>query len=328
MDVQISIIGLGQIGASIGLALAEHSQIVHRVGHDRDAATAQRAEKIGALDQVMLNLPAAVREADLVLLCLPIDQIRATLAIVAPDLKAGAVVMDTGPVKEVVAGWPRELLPQGSYYVGLTPVINPVYLHEVDSGLNAAHADLFRGSLMAIVSPPGVPSEAIKLAADLTRLLGASPLFADPVEMDGLMAATHILPQLISAALLNATVDQPGWMEGRKVAGRAYAEVTGPVLHSTEPKTLREAALLNHENVVRVMDSMIATLQAIRADVAQKDAEALDERLERARRGREDWWKQRQTAIWVGEGPPPVNTPAASEWFGRLLGLGGKKRKL
>src|SRR3990170_4770447 len=153
MDVQISIIGLGQIGASIGLALAEHSQIVHRVGHDRDAATAQRAEKIGALDQVMLNLPAAVREADLVLLCLPIDQIRATLAIVAPDLKAGAVVMDTGPVKEVVAGWAQELLPQGSYYVGLTPVINPVYLHEVDSGLNAAHADLFRGSLMAIVSP-------------------------------------------------------------------------------------------------------------------------------------------------------------------------------
>jgi prephenate dehydrogenase len=327
MVVQITIIGLGQIGASIGLALAGHSQLVRRVGHDKDLAIARRAEKMGALDQVRLNLPSAVREADVALLCLPIDQIHETLAILAPDLKPGAVVIDTGPVKEVVAGWARELLQQSNHYIGLTPVINPVYLHEVDSGLDAAHADLFRGGRMAIVSPPEASSEAIKLAADLTRLLGATPLFADPVEMDGLMAATHILPQLVAAALLNATVDQPGWMEGRKVAGRAYAEVTGPVLHPTEPMTLREAALLNRENVIRVMDGMIATLQAIRSDVYHGDGEALDERLARARSGREDWWKQRQSEEWSGEGAPSATAPPASEWFGRLLAIGGKKKK-
>ena len=73
--------------------------------------------------------------------------------------------------------------------------------------------------LIGIVSPPQTDSGAIKLAADLTRLVGADPLFADPVEVDGLMSATHLLPQLLAAALLNATIDQPGWREAQKLAG-------------------------------------------------------------------------------------------------------------
>jgi prephenate dehydrogenase len=206
-------------------------------------------------------------------------------------------------------------------------VLNPVYLHDLDSGLNAAHPDLFRDGMVAIVSPPRVPSEAIKLAADLTRLLGAKPMFVDPLEIDGLMASTHILPQLIAAALLNTTVDQPGWREGRKVAGRAYAEVTSPIAQLTDHRSLRSAALLNRENVLRVMDGLIAALQVIRGDIQGEAEEALDERLGRARRGREEWWKQRLTSEWVGEEAPSSETPSASEWFGRLLGLGKKPKQ-
>lgn len=326
MSVQITIVGLGQIGASVGLALSEHTNIVYRVGHDRDLGIARRAEKAGALDKVMINLPSAVREADLVLLSLPMDQIRETLAIIAQDLKESAVVMDTGPVKEVVASWAGELLPEGRYYVGLTPVLNPVYLRAIDSGVDAAHPDLFRGGLMAIVSPLHTPSEAIKLAADLTRLLGAGPLFADPLEMDGLMAATHTLPQLMAAALLNATVDQPGWNEGRKVAGRSYTEATGAIMHPTSAETLKAAALLNRDNVIRVVDGLIASLQTIRNDIEGNQADALEDRLKRAREGQERWWKERQSASWTGEEAPAVEMPKASDLFGRLLGMGGRRR--
>ena len=167
-----------------------------------------------------------------------------------------------------------------------SPVINPIYLHEIDSGVAAAHPDLFRDGLIGIVSPPGVPSDAIKLAADLTRLLGASPLFADPLEMDGLVAATHLLPQLLAAGLLNATVEQPGWREGRKVAGRSYAEVSAPIMYPTEPKTLTTAAMLNRENVIRVLDSVVASINAMRKDLLDEDAQLLEERLIRAQIGR------------------------------------------
>jgi prephenate dehydrogenase len=279
MTIQITIVGLGQIGASVGLALGDHRELVRRIGHDREFGIARHAEKIGAVDKVMINLPSAVREADLVLLALPLDQIRDTLAVIREDLKEGVVVMDTGPVKEAVAAWAVEIFPPERYYVGLTPVINPAYLHEVDTGLNAARPDLFRNGMIGIVAPPRTPSEAIKLAADLTQLLGATPYFADLLEIDGLMAATHTLPQLMAAALLNATVGQPGWREGRKVAGRSYAETTLSITHPTEPATLRAAALFGRENVVRVLDSLIASLQSIRDDVQAQDVKALDECL-------------------------------------------------
>ena len=325
MSIQITIVGLGQIGTSVGLGLANYPELIHRVGHDSDLEVARRAEKMGALDKVMVNLPAAVRDADLVLLSLPMDQIRDTMALIAPNLREGTVVMDTGPVKEVVAAWAGELLPNGCYYAGLTPVLNPAYLHATGSGVEAAQADLFRGGLVAIVAPPRTSSEAIKLAADLTRLLGATPLFADPVEMDGLMAATHLLPQLLAAALLNATVDQPGWREGRKVAGRAYAEATAPIVHLSEPKTLRTSVLLNRENILRLLDSTIAALQTLRNDINDENGEILEERLLRARQGREKWWRQRQAGDWMNaEAVASVDLPSSSDVFGRLLGF---KRK-
>lgn len=320
MAVKITIIGLGQIGASIGLALAEHKELTYRVGHDREMQIARRAEKMGAVDKVLSNVPSAVRKADLVILSLPVNQIRAVMEMIALDLKEGVVVMDTAPVKEVVAKWSQELLPVGCSYIGLAPVINPAYLHEIDSGIETAHADLFHGGLMAIASNPGTSSEAIKLAADLTRLLGSNPFFVDLMEIDGLMAALHILPQIMAAALLNSTVDQPGWKEGRKVAGRDYAEATNPVTLPYQANTISTSAIMNRENVLRVMDNLVAALQAIRGDIEQEDADSLDERLERARRGREDWWRQRTASEWTGEDLPKVEIPSASDWFGRLIG--------
>jgi prephenate dehydrogenase len=185
---------------------------------------------------------------------------------------------------------------------------------------------LFRDGLIGIVSPPGVPSEAIKLAADLTRLLGATPLFADPLEMDGLVAATHIMPQLIAAGLLNATIDQPGWQEGRKIAGRSYADVSAPVMYPTEPKTLTSAAMLNRENVMRVLDSAVASINAIRNDLLNEEAELLEERLNRARQGRQRWLQGRLVADWASEESPHVEAPTASEMFGRFIGRGRKKK--
>jgi prephenate dehydrogenase len=327
MGIQITLIGLGQIGASIGLALSDHTDLVQRVGHDREPGIARKAEKMGAVDQAELNLPASVREADLVVLALPMDQIRETMEIIAPDLREGTVVMDTSPVKEIVAAWASELLPPERYYIGLTPVINPAYLHEVDSGLEAARADMFKGGLIAIAAPPRTNSEAVKLAADLTRLLGSSPLFIDPLEVDSMMAATHLLPQILAASLLNATVDQPGWREGRKLAGRGYAEATGPLVQLSEPKTLSASVLFNRENMLRVIDGTMAALQSIRADIQEENGDALEERLERARRGREKWWRQRQANEWAGpEATASVELPTSSEVFGRLFGLGRKPK--
>ncbi len=328
MSVNVTIIGMGQIGTSIGLALSAQGDQVKRIGHDKDIRVSKQAERMGAVDKAMVNLPSSVRDADLVILSLPTDQIRETMSIISPELKESAVVMDTAPVKEVAAAWAKELLPPGRFYVGLTPVLNPAYLQEHKSGQDAAHADLFKGGMMVIVVPPATASEAVKLAADLARLLGCSPLFADPMEVDSLMTATHLLPQLMAAALLNITVDQPGWREGRKMAGRAYSEVTGPIVLLEEPEALASFAMLSQEHALRLIDSLIAALQTFRSDIKNQDGKALIERLERARTGREGWWRERQSGNWGPEDMAgPIEMPRSSDLFGRMFGLGRKPKQ-
>jgi prephenate dehydrogenase len=327
MTVQITIIGLGQIGTSIGLALAERKDSLYRVGHDRDFSIAKRAQKMGALDKTMINIPAAVEDADLVVLSLPMDQIRETLSVVAPELKAGAVVMDTGPAKSAMIAWAQEMLPEERYYVGLTPVLNPEHLHSVAGGVEAAKADLFHGGLMGIVSARGVPSEAIKLAVDLTGLLGAELMFSDPLEIDGLMTTVHILPQLMAAALLNITVDQPGWWESRKVAGKPYAMIASVIDQPYSPESLSVEAKLNRESVMRVIDGLIMGLHAIREDVEEQEGDQLAKLLESAQAGYREWWRQRLTSEWVGEGTQEFEAPGAAEYFGQMLGIRRRKKE-
>src|SRR5512138_4015298 len=137
MAIQITILGLGQVGASLGLALAEKKGDILRVGNDREPEIAKRAQKLGAVDQVQHNLPSAVSKADVVVLAMPVDEIRETLEVIAQDLKEGAVVIDTSPVKVGVAEWAQKILPKERYFVAMTPTLNPAYLDELKAGLDA-----------------------------------------------------------------------------------------------------------------------------------------------------------------------------------------------
>lgn len=326
MTVNIAIIGLGQTGTSVGLALAEHKNMVHRTGHDIILAQARRAEKQGALDEVNINLPASVEKADLVVLALPIDQIRNTLQVIAPVLRQGAVVVDLVPVKQVVLEWARQILPAGRHYVGLAAVRNPLYLDTPEHDADTGRADLFRHSVIAVVTPPGVAPEAIRLATDFVSLLGGEHLFVDPQELDGLIAATHILPELLSSALIHATVPQPGWKEARKFADRAYASVSRPAARSNTPAAIASLALNSPENTLRVLDNVMASLQTLRGLVEKQDAQGLQDYFKQARRSREEWWQERGGGNWAAEEGAPAEMPTSSEVFGRLFGIGKPKK--
>jgi prephenate dehydrogenase len=318
MSTQMTIIGLGQIGTSIGLGLAGQKQIV-RVGQDIEPSVVKKAEKLGAVDKVIINLVKAVKDADVVILALPVDQILDTLEFIAPELKPETVVIDTAPVKQAVVDWAARVLPEGRYYVGMTPVLNPVYLMDGDWGVDAAHADLFKNGLFAIVAPSRSSSEAIRLATELAGLLGAEHMFADVAEIDGLMAATHLLPQLLAAGLSGMTIGQPGWLEGRKIAGRSFAKVTDPAVSAEPAAALASAAVNNRLNTIRVLDTLVAKLMDMRAEIEAQDMEALEKRFEAARQGRINWWKERWNASWASHEQGGSETPTSGEWMGRLI---------
>jgi prephenate dehydrogenase len=332
MTIQITIIGLGQIGSSIGLALKARNLNVRLVGHDKDQQTAKEAQKMGAVDDVKYNLPASVRDAKVVILALPFAAIRETLEIIASDLQEGTLVLDTAPSKATVAAWANELLPQGRFYIGLTPAINPEYLHGTEFGVKAARADLFDRGLIVVNAPTGTPGNVFDLAMELVSLFGAGPLLMDTAEADGISAATHMLPQLAAAALLDATVDKPGWHEARKLAGRPYASVTSGVAYHDDVLSLRDSVLENRENVVRLLNTYIGSLIRLRDEINDNDREALSTRLENDLRGRIRWFDERNVADWLNKEGQQIDAPTFGDrvnqmLFGSILTDRSKPRK-
>jgi len=327
MTVQITIIGTGQIGTSLGLALGEHKELFVRVGHDKDMKIATQAKQLGAFERVEYNLPNSVANAQIVILAIPLDQIQETLKVIASELQEDAVIMDTAPVKRQVLAWIKELLPPRRYYIGLTPAINPSYLEHIGQGPEAAHADLFKGGLVALVSSPGVPEEAIKLATDLIHLLGAEHLFIDPVELDSMVAATHILPELSAAALLNITIDQPGWLDARKLAGQPYAAATQAVTSALNADTLSSQAISASEHVVRLIDALVDHLYVLRDQISSQAGEKLKQELQRAMSGREKWLNERRARRWTdNEAVPQVELPSAKQMLAHIFTFGGGRK--
>jgi prephenate dehydrogenase len=320
MSIQITIVGLGQIGTSIGLALKARNLDVRLVGHDKEMSTAKEAQRMGAVDDVKFNLPASVRGAKIVILALPFSGMRETLEVIAPDLEEGAVVLDTAPSKATIAAWAKELIPAGRFYIGLTPSINPNYLHGTEFGVKSARADLFDKGLMVVNAPIGTPEYVFNLAMDLVIMFGAMPLLMDTAEADGVFAAMHMLPQLAASALLDATVDKPGWQEARKLAGRPYASVTSGAAYHDDARSLRDSVLENRENVVRLLNTYITSLIQLRDEIEDQDKKALSERLESAL----GWLDERLAADWVNKDAKDIDIPSVTErlnqiFFGSLV---------
>lgn len=319
MSVQITIIGLGQIGSSIGLALKARGTTLHRVGHDKNSQTAKAAQKAGAVDDFKYNLPESVRNANIVVLALPLGEVRETLELIAPELQEGTLVLDTAPAKGTVASWVTELLPQGRFYVGLTPAIHPDYLHGVDYGVNSARADLFEKGVVAVTAPVGTPGNVFNLATDFIALLGSMPLLMDTAEADGILGSVQILPQLAAAGLLSATLGKPGWQETKKIAGRPYAAVTSGLAYHDDPASLSEAAIGDRENVVRLLNNYIISLIDLRDAIEDGNRDELSGQLKQLWEGRVQWFDERAEAEWLNREAQKIDAPSFSERVNQMF---------
>lgn len=317
-EIRLSIIGLGPIGASLGLALASRREALSPlriIGHDPKPQQAMAAKKAGAVDKVALTLSGAVHQADIVLLSLPLPELHKTLQHVAPDLKPDAVVLDTAPAKAQVAAWAQALLPAQVHYVGLLPVLSPQHLWTTPS--QEPQADRFQNTVMGIVASAETAGPAVKLAADLAALVGATPLFLDIAEADSLLAAVEVLPSLLAAALVHTTTDEPGWRESRKLAGRAYAAATEAADRPADE--VADLLLAHRQTLPRLLKRLIAQLDDLSQSLDASDTEALRAWWEQAANARHRWLDERQRNAW--EAPPPTQVPSLGDTFWRMLGL-------
>jgi prephenate dehydrogenase len=192
-------------------------------------------------------------------------------------------------------------------------------LHGTEFGIKAARADLFEKALMAITAPQGTPGNVFSLATELVTLLGSLPLFMDTAEADGIFMAMHTLPQLAAAALLDATVDKPGWQDARKLAGRPFATVTAGLAYHDDVASLRESAIENRENVVRLLNAYISSLVRLRDEIDANDRDALAARLEGSLQGRTRWLDERTAAEWMNREAQKIDAPSFGDRVNQML---------
>jgi len=314
---RITIVGLGLIGGSIGLALRQAGNDYEVVGHDREHAVAGQARKLGAVSKTEWNLISACEGADLIIIATPVVAIKETLTAIAPYLKPGCLVTDTGSIKGPVVAWAKEILPDTVNFVGGNPIVSQE--GSLPTGIEGARADLFQGGLYCLTPLPEAAPQAVQLATDLVHLLGAKPFFLDAAEHDGLVAGVDHLPFVLSAALLGTTVQSPAWREMRKLAGDAFQSVTR--FSSSDAATYRDACLTNGENIVRWIDACLARLEELREVIAAQEAEKLEGTFEEAMSVRDRWLRDKADGRW--ELAEEISaSPSQQGFLRRLIGLG------
>lgn len=310
---RITIVGLGLIGNSIGLALSQSQRNFEIVGHDKDNKATTQARKNKAVDKTEWNLISACEGADLVILALPAIAIRDTMQAIAHELKTGCVVMDTASVKAPVQRWADEFLPAQNMFVGTDPIV------AADAaGGDAARADLFQRATWAICPSPTTAESAVKTAADLVDRLGATPLFLDAVEHDSMLAAVEHLPALAGMAVFSNAVGSSSWTESRRLAGGQFETTTQ--LLATDPTVFSDTIIENQEQVLRWIDIYIDNMVAWRELIARGDHKALNDAFSTAITLREMWLRARTTGRWEDGDAMPTkpNMLVSMLGFGRM----------
>lgn len=310
-QIQITIVGLGLIGTSFGLALKRQKRAdLIIVGHDKADAAVQAAKDKGAIDSSHWNLIRACEKADIILLALPATAVIATLEALRQDLKSGCLLIDTAPIKAPILA-AAATLPETVYFVGG----NPILLNEGRVTVANASADLFNKAPWALCPTSTVAPDAVGTASDLVAMVGAQPFFLDVAEHDGLMAAVDGLPTVMAAALLNTAGENPAWRELRRLASNQFEAST--YLPEHQPADFTTALLSNSANVVSWIDQMIRQLQGWKIALEAGKQDVLDQNFARAGELRNQWLAVRESGDFEERERPQELPNYWSRFFGR-----------
>jgi prephenate dehydrogenase len=297
---RVTIVGLGLIGGSLGLAL-KRAQLrdIEIVGFDKSFEAGNKAKRREAIDRVAPDLGSAVGDAAMVIVATPILAIREVLEEAAPHLREGCLVTDTGSTKAEVLKWADELLPEHVNFVGGHPMAG-----KEKSGIDEAEADLFVDRPYCIVPSVKADERSINTVVGLVQLVGARPVFIDAEEHDSYTAAVSHLPIMLSACLFSLAKGSEAWPELANLASSGFRDLTR--LASGDPEMAHDISLTNRDSVVHWIDRMIAELRRYR-DLIQDDQEELFKVLARAQMDRDTFLQTPKVTR-----PEPVEAEVAS----------------
>ncbi|MGH8492051.1 MAG: bifunctional prephenate dehydrogenase/3-phosphoshikimate 1-carboxyvinyltransferase [Moraxellaceae bacterium] len=278
---KVAIIGLGLIGSSFARALREKGLATVISGSARSLRTAELARELGVVDEAFVDPAAAVRDADLVFLAMPVQSTEAVLRAIAPALKPDAIITDGGSTKgNVVAAARRVFNPLPAGFVPGHPIAG-----SEQSGVLAGKADLFLRHKVILTPVAESSAQALATVRALWQAIGADVLEMSVEKHDEVLAKTSHLPHLLAFSLVDTLARESENLDIFRYAAGGFRDFTR--IAASDPVMWHDIFLGNKTAVLSALQHFSDGVSELRRAIEKDDSEALLGVFTRAKAARE-----------------------------------------
>lgn len=285
---KLVIVGVGLIGGSLALALRQAGAVKEVVGVGRSRENLETARQRGIIDRIETDLATAIKDADVVVLAVPVASMLPTIKELAPHLSSDTIVTDVGSTKRDVIGYAQQHLPDHvSRFIPGHPIAGAE-----KSGAAAAFPDLFQGRNVVVTPLPENDAEAVSKISNMWTTCGAIVNTMPALRHDEIFAAVSHLPHLLSFALVEDIAFRANAKELFSYAAGGFRDFTR--IAGSHPEMWRDICLANRDVLIREVDTYQSQLDRLRGMLEQGDGKSLEEIFGHARTARAEWLAGKQ----------------------------------
>jgi cyclohexadieny/prephenate dehydrogenase len=278
MFERVCLIGLGLIGSSLSHIIRREKLAKHVAGYARSAATRSTAKKIGLADTIHETAADATREADLIILCIPVGSCGEIAKEISSALRPGAILTDVGSVKSAIVKDVLPHVPKGVHFVPGHPIAGTE-----QSGPESGFAELFANRWCILTPVNGTDAAAIDKLEAFWRACGSNVERMSPEHHDLVLAITSHLPHLIAYNIVAtaADVEEVTQSEVIKYSAGGFRDFTR--IAASDPVMWRDVFLNNKDAVLEMLGRFSEDLSALQRAIRWGDGDTLFSLFSRSR---------------------------------------------
>jgi cyclohexadieny/prephenate dehydrogenase len=275
---RVALIGIGLIGSSLSHAMRRSGLARTIVGHAQSEKTRDTALRLGLVSSVYATAAEAARDADLVLLCVPVGACEEVARDMGASLKAGAILTDVGSVKAAVLRDVAPFVPDGVHFIPGHPIAGTEH-----SGPESGFAELFDGRWCVLTPPPGADEAAVAKLVAFWKGCGSHVEVMDAQHHDLVLAITSHVPHLIAYNIVNTArhLEQVTDTEVIKFSAGGFRDFTR--IAASDPVMWRDVFLNNKEAVLEMLGRFSEDLTQLQRAIRFADGDTLHKLFVEAR---------------------------------------------
>lgn len=271
---KITIIGVGLIGGSIALNLKKNGYVEKIIGVGHRISSLKKAYKLGVIDEFSFNCEESVKDADLVVLSVPVDLIVSYAKKIAPYLKKNCLVIDVGSTKYEIAKEIKNFF--SFHFIPCHPIAG-----SEKAKVSAAHPFLFQNSICVITPLENVSKNALNKVKKLWQILGAKIILCTPSLHDQILSLTSHFPHLLAFSLLNCfNLEYQKNPIIKKFVGKGFLDTTR--IGASDPYIWEAIFLSNQKEIIKTLKDFIKDLKDFEKLIENKDKKKLLEKINKA----------------------------------------------